>query len=300
VSNTLDAVYDLRNAPSTFDFGTFLVVCSQMAQMHGRDSINVTIRAGMYRSKTDRDKLVSEPEKEWRILSILLQLCSLVPMVKTYTVDYLPPLDFQETEPLPVPYQASWVSAAWFQRDVSPQVMKAPTYAKTLVPDKCDVTLTLRQSKTFKDRNPASLDDWHRVYLELKRRGLVVRVVPDVEDILHDQKYAEHDWMPDVFTPAAWDMRIRLALYENTSLNIGSANGPVAIMAYTKDCKYLMFDNLRGGWTPEKWAEMHGTKPGGQLPWCGLDQRVTHLDSTYENMIAEFDKSFHHPVGHSR
>jgi hypothetical protein len=283
----LNAVYDLKNAPATFDYGTFLVISEMMRQLSGHESLNVTILADGFRNRTKRDIDTTTSEKMARITGIMMQLNPLIDTISGYSVQYAQPYDFQDPEPYNSPY-LSRIVGSLFGEGASPNVMKAPEFAKNAVPT-CDVTLTLRQSRHFPQRNVV-LKEWYEFYNYLKKRGLNVLVVPDQEDITDSQKYKKYDW--ECYEPAAWNMNFRMALYEKSKLNICSSNGPTAMLYYT-DCNFIQFDNLRGGiFTEKKWKLMHGVGPTKQLPWFTKKQRITWNDSTISSLKAEFKKQW--------
>lgn len=283
----LDAVYDLKSAPVTFDYGTFLTICECYRQITQRDTLSVKIQADGFRGVTQRDVETSPQEKDWRIRGILLEVNELLPTLMTCTVDRSP------SEAHETPYFAKAVGEL-FKQGAKPRVLTAPGYARSIVP-KCDVTLTLRTSHHFPQRN-VDMREWHDFYDHLTEREFRVVVVPDQEDLLGGQKYKTFDW--NVYEPAAMDLRLRMALYEQASLNVCSANGPAAMMYYS-DAPYLMFDHLRGDvFTEGQWCDMHGIEPGGQCPWGTINQHIAWADSNLHTLIEKFNETYRHPGWH--
>ena len=282
----LRALWDQSLSPVTFDFGTYLAVLDGHRQLNRpKAGIDLTIRTGTFRQLTARDLGTNLEEKRWRLKSVIVDLCELLPTIRALalTPDDNGPFDFPEDSN--APYYARLV-VDLHRKGANPLVLKAPAYACQQIRfPRPYVTMTLRTSSYFPDRNP-DLNTWHRFSLFLRAIGYTVVVIPDQEDFLNTRRYAHFDWT--VYEAACLDLRLRMALYENAAMNIGSSNGPVGIMFYSQ-APVLQFDQLRGGiCTPEFWRTSNGFPVGEQFPWSRPNQRMTWTDSSYENMIREW------------
>jgi hypothetical protein len=280
----LRCLYDLRHAPVTFDFGIYLALADCARQLLKRDSLDITIRAGEYRQATPRDKETPESEKEWRIHNILLPCTAILPTVRRVSVRYDDggPYDFPLNQR--TPYLARDV-LKYHQRGADPKVFKAPEHAKTIVKrDKPYVTLTLRESKHFPERNIDILE-WAKFAQHLGDADRVV-VIPDAESPdLPEARFPE--FCEDL--PAAFNLSLRLALYEGAQMNFCSSNGPTALMFYSH-CPVIQFDQLRGGtFSAQQWAGLNGFPVGQQHPWSNPNQLMTWTDSTFVTLKEAFD-----------
>lgn len=283
--NPLRCVYDLRMAPVTFDFSHFLVACECARQLLERDSFSVTILADGYRKQTERDVNTPQDEKAHRIYGILLQCTPLFPHLTELIVTTEPTCrDFEYPNQYPsggTPYSAGQI-VEFHKAGAKVSCIEAPAFAKTLVPD-VDITLTLRASRHFPDRN-VNTDDWQALYDHLIKEGYSVLVVPDQEDPRLGSEQ-------DEYIPAAFDMRLRYALYQKARFNVVSSNGPASLLQFT-DCPHIIFDQYRGGvFTPDMYERMNGIPAGSQLPWSRPDQTIAWVDSTADTLIDRVDKA---------
>src|SRR3990167_7231393 len=185
-SRTLRCLYDLRQAPVTFDFCGFLAAADCARQLMGLDALDITIRAGEYRDRTARDKETVEDEKIWRTHNILLDCCQLLPTLASMTLTHEDrgPYDFPAGE-CRAPYLTADILRLW-KKGADPRVFKAPGHAKALVKqqrgDAPYATLTLRTSAHQPQRN-SDLAEWAKFHDWLMKDGYRAVVVPDQEDV---------------------------------------------------------------------------------------------------------------------
>lgn len=286
---TLTAIYDLKQAPVTFDFISYLALTECYRQFYAYDRIDLTILADGYRAQSARERVMPEDEKAWRIVGILQQCVSICPTVKQLTVtDEKPDKEFELPRGYPnsaTLYHPKYIIPS-FQGGAKPrECFKSPLFARELVP-KADVTLTIRSSRHFHKRNvnPA---DWITFHKYLRDKGYKVIVIPDQDD---PYTY-RHDWDGDVYIPAAFDMRLRLSAYESAKVNIGSNHGPFTTLFYT-NAPYLMFDHMRGGvLSADLHKNSYGFEMGGQHAWSADNQIITWEDSTLQNLVRWFEES---------
>ncbi len=282
-------LWDVATCPMTFDFATYLAMMDCYRQVNAPAlDVAMTIRTGPFRTKTPRDQTMSEAEKRWRLKSIIMDMCELLPSIKTLRVTDQEPeeIDYPpKYKEFGFPYHAKHVLEA-FHHGANPSVFRAPAYAKQMVAaSRPYVTLTLRTSRHFQQRN-VDLAAWYKFHQYLRATGLDVLVVPDQEDVLGGGAYKAFDWQ--AMLPAVFDLRLRFALYEGALMNIGSANGPVGVMFYS-NAAVIQFDQYRGNVLPETyWTKASGFPAGGQYPWCRPDQRMAWKDSSYENLVDEW------------
>lgn len=280
---TLNVVYDLKSAPVTFDFGTFLAFSDCLRQLSGESDMHVTILADGYRKQSPRDLSVSESEKASRIHGILTPLMAVCPTVSGFSVEYKSRYDYQPTAPYATPYTVAKVGELAI-RGAEPRFMRATDFALEMAPDYA-VTLTPRCSRHFVSRN-CDLNAWHKFYERLTASGLNVVVIPDRDNL---EKFDEYSW--NLYQPAAWDISLRAALYQKARMNIISATGPASVLFFSKK-PFIMFDILAGGvFSREHWAAMNGCEDGGKPDFLGDDQIITWTNSTYLNLCSRFNQA---------
>lgn len=285
---TLKIIYDLKQAPLTFDFLCFLALAECLRQHIRYDRISLTILYDGFRLSNERELSTTQDEKLWRIHGLLLQCVSVCPTVKELVVtDQVPdkkfdyPLGYPNTV---TPYNPKQLIEPFKLGTKPNECFKAPPFAHESAPQ-ADVALTIRSARNIPQRN-VDLDDWKAFHTYLRDRGLSVAVIPDQED---PSTYS-YDWDGDVYVPAAFDMRHRLAVYEGAKLNIGSCHGPFTVLFYMKS-PYLMFDHLRGGvFSPEFHEGAYGFPVGEQHAWSKDNQIITWEDSTIDNLIRWFEE----------
>lgn len=284
----LHVAYDLRHAPVTFDFGTFLAGADAARQLLHRRGLNVTVITSGFRGHTKRDKETDVAEKQWRIKGILAECCSILPSVTSLT--------FTTNEPTGIEYPIGypWTKTPYLPKDsvqhfrsgANVRVFSAPSHALQAAPES-DVCLSVRSSTHHIERN-VDLTEWYKFYQDLTNEGRKVIVIPDQEDVLGAQKYADYDW--NAYLPASFDLRLRYGVYAKTGLNVTTTSGPPGLLFWT-DYPVLQFDQLRGGtYGAENIEEMYGIQRGQQFPWSAPDQRLTWCDSTYETLTDEYKK----------
>ncbi len=288
----LKVVWDLRVAPITFDFAIYLAIVECIRQLRNEDSgIDITIRADEFRTLSSRDKMTSTHEKRWRLKNITLDLCELLPTIKslTLTSEDRGPFDYPpDNPPKNTIYYAARKVVEYHKWGANPIVLRAPAFASKVTSNSISkpyVTLTLRTSRFITARN-IDQQEWYRFYGYLRSHGHKVVVVPDQEDYLGDRTYRRFDW--EVYEPACMDIRLRLGLYENAIMNVGSSNGPVGAMFYSI-APVLQFDQLRGAVNgPLYWRLTNGFDVGQQYPWSGPNQRMTWTESTFDNLRSQW------------
>lgn len=95
----LRAIWDLAIAPITFDFGIYIAVVECVRQLRKAPSIDLTIKTEVFRAFTERDLMMGPDEKRWRLKSIQLDLCELVPTIGRINVapEFCETFDFPES-----------------------------------------------------------------------------------------------------------------------------------------------------------------------------------------------------------
>lgn len=263
----MEAVYDLRQSPVTYDIIHWLVNADRKRQDAGETDLHIVFVDGD-RQRTERDLAFTPERKAWRLHNLLVPSCRLLPAVKSYaivtegtqTLSYTP-TNYQGVYLHPTG-AASSLMAGWTRTN------------------KPIVTITLRQSD-FQTKRNSNLEEWAKVADWLHEQGYLVVVVPDTEALLSGEK--QPDW-PDVrlCQPAAISPDIRLALYERASLNLFTSGGPYALALYSGS-PFLMCKMIVPGINTcsEAYQRKIGLTPETPLnPY----QRIVWCDDTFENL----------------
>ncbi|MGE0876750.1 MAG: hypothetical protein AB7O31_18955, partial [Burkholderiales bacterium] len=77
-----------------------------------------------------------------------------------------------------------------------------------------------------------------------------------------------------VLQAAAWNVHLRMAIYERAFLNLAVVHGPMELCWYNECCRYLLFCPVNtAALTAEDVLRREGFEPGGQLPFARPWQR---------------------------
>lgn len=137
------------------------------------------------------------------------------------------------------------------------------------------VVITIRESTIKPERN-SNIAEWVKVADWLKAKGEQVVFVPDTE-------VTERSFGHTSYPLAAFDVDVRLALYEFASMNLGVNNGPMALCLYsTYPYRYFRPIDPRYTETSAKYWESCGVPKGGQLPWAREDQVIVWGEDTFD------------------
>ena len=238
-------------------------------------SMSVTILFDKYRKLTDRDIATDEFQKKWRVSHILGKLPFLIPEVDNLelTEDPLEEMrfpSFPPNYPRPpgdarfMPYACSNLTQFYNNKAINLRPFKASEGARALINNSISdnvITISLRTAKFHPVRN-SNLDEWYKVYQELKKTKFKPIVIPDFEDYVGDKKFSKYDW--EIYDPAVMDLDLRLALYEKAVDNLCINNGINGLLVFS-DCKYHIFKfiNYAVPATSEKFHKLnHGISWG--------------------------------------
>ena len=139
---------------------------------------------------------------------------------------------------------------------------------KIIVPceSKGYVTVTMRKS-----RNPerdSKEDEWREFARRCDRK---VIWIPDNED----SSLSLHD---------------RMTLYAGAYMNMMVINGPLTLCIHS-DAPYVSMRTIgceRSGSTSPAFSKANGITPGFQFPWANLNQKLSYLDDTADNIESEY------------
>ncbi len=133
------------------------------------------------------------------------------------------------------------------------------------------VVITLREYAYTPARN-SNVDAWVAFADGLDARRYAAIFVPDTEKSL--------DPLPEglrrhlVLDAAAWNVHLRMALYERAYLNLAVVHGPMELCWYNEHCRYLLFCPVNtAALTTEEVLGREGFEVGGQLPFARPWQR---------------------------
>ena len=152
------------------------------------------------------------------------------------------------------------------------------------------VTITLRDSPFDTVRN-SNNEAWSEFTHYLLANGYDPVIIPDT-----DNAFSEKLSFGDVpfFNECAWNMGLRMALYESAYLNFFVSNGCIVLALFNPDCSYIALDQLPKGINNsedeyKKMYESYG-RTLGDHQFSNQRQRLCFKPDTYENIRTEFDR----------
>jgi len=230
----LHVVYDLGANPASYDFPAFLCGAERHRLDSGLDAIDVYFMPGIegeWSKQFPRDS----GQRNGLLHRVAVPCCRLLPSVRNVHI-----LKDRCAVPEPV-YPTAYVADKQKSTHGSGhfvdilRCLRATDQARAWVARHFSVaryvTITIRQADYGVERN-SIIPEWQAVALWIRGRGYQPVIVPDtfggkIGDFRH-------------CIQAAWDVDLRLALYEGAVLNIGVGNGPLSL-CFMAQTQYRMF-----------------------------------------------------------
>jgi hypothetical protein len=313
--DTLLAFYDLRVEPNTFDVLWFLIAAERERRRRRMTWLHVVFvgsETGAARSEApDYREVISESSGRDRITNILVPLAWAVPSVSGVEILH----DRREARSR----LGSWPSAdifpphyavGWYPSCIADCVREmhrlgpddiagtfraseaALTYIDHWLAARGGgkaVSITIRHYDFMPARN-SNLAAWAQFARYLIKRGYFPVFIPDTESLARGipPELAEFPHLNE----AAWNLNLRIALYERAFLNLGINNGPAHLFIVDSRARGLMFKMITPGVPQaEAWfIKKQGFEIGGQLPFCTPFQKWVWEDDDFEAIKREFDE----------
>ncbi len=275
----LTAVYDLGVSPPTYDFLSFLIEAERYRKAKGFDYIDLAFQPGPIGGFRD-DELPPDLETRksmlWRVCVGMARLLPSVRNILIYRVRWnvsgdVFPEEYEEQRP-----KSHY--ATGFLKNGEP-MLKASEAARRQIAmrfSKPYATISLREADYWPDRNSNKLE-WAKVADWLTKNNIQPIVIPDTNGI-------GLEGFQD-FTPAAFDIDLRAALYEGAAINLGVLNGPMSLCAFL-DCRYLIFKIVveTAPASSTEFLSAHGFNEGDGF---GGNGKLVWKEDSAQNIIAE-------------
>jgi hypothetical protein len=307
--NLLYSVYDLKIAPITYNITEFLMNSELEAAMTGKEGFVVVFVPNDEEAAygyEEYDAVIDSDNKIWRFQNILLPLTINSPKCKGIFV--LPNrssiFSFLKNHKV-YPSLYDGINLRMFSesglygnlnRPGVTQGLKAPIQGCKYIQNWIQemdirvpiVTITLRQFGFDKARN-SKISEWSRVSKHILESGFFPVIIPDTDKALVSNELFKDSY---IFTECAWNMGLRMALYELSFLNLFVPNGPGQLATFMPNCSYIMMNALPEGSviTTESFIKNRGMEVGENYRWATPEQRQIFKPDTYENIICEFDR----------
>ena len=301
--------YDLEVSPITFDFCFAQVNAELLRIRHGLRRVDVVIvpgpEGGLRREDDDYEEEVDRERRRWRLDNIVIPLCRMMPSIASITIcrnriqagilralfaRVVYPIGYWPTFPLS--HQPNHLlDAARAGQVVRPfcaseQGMRfVRNWLGRFTPCRPVVTITLRGYGYMPARN-SNLKAWVAFARMIEAEGFRAVFIPDTE--------APPELPPElqdfaVCTEAAWNLGLRMALYQSSWLNMMVSNGPFALVAFS-DAPYLLFKIITPSvrMTSESYMRKIGYDIDVPPPYVGPYQRWVWEDDDLPVLIREF------------
>lgn len=284
--NTFTACYDLAVSPPTYDFFPFLAQAERARLAMGRERIDLVIQPGLKDGFRDDGLPPDLIERRSMLLRVVLAGARLLPSVSDVVCFG------QRTNiscDFPARYDVMRPTSHYgaFALKNGHRCLRATEAAKRAIKRRFDgmrfATITLRQSAYWPGRN-SNLKAWTAAADYLKEYNITPVFVPDTHGV------APHGYASAEL--ASWDIDLRMAIYEAAEVNLGVANGPLALCILS-NAKYVMWKLVSNDAAPAHKVEFyrsHGIEVGDQF---GENGRLIWEDDSTESVIKGVHEFLH-------
>ena len=256
--NILYAFHDFRVTWPSFDYFGFLITAEWSRRKIGADKLHIVFVPqpdDQFHEEFDYDL----NEKKWRLNNIIIPACWLLPSCSGVSVcgtlehakeifDGLNSPIFPEGYTIEKPIvngDPSW-PALLANMGINLSYLVSTTQALKYISSwmeihssgKKVITLTLRNSKKHRNRN-SDLGLWSEISHWLKDSGYFPVIVPDTDAALEPlgPEFLGITSIPSV----SFNLELRMALYEESFLNLFVSNGPAYICCFNKNAHFIQF-----------------------------------------------------------
>ena len=310
------SIYDLKIAPITFDIIEFLIHSEYEANRLGKKGfVIVFVPVGSSQMKTDwapednwafYHSVYDSDYKLWAFHNIVLPITLLAPKCKGI---YILPrradiFEFIGKKPV-IPELYDGINLRHIDvkelynkinRPNLVEGLRASEQGKRYIKNwrsanKVNnpvVTITLRQTKFDKARN-SNIKAYVKFAHYLQDSGYFPVVVPDTENT-----FSTADSFPGIyiFTECAWNMGLRMALYESAYLNYFSPNGPSRLAVWNSKVSYISMNSLPENSivTTEEYYKIRDHQIGNNFKFALPNQRYVFTPESYHGIMQEFER----------
>jgi len=308
---TLTCFYDLKVAPFSFDFVTYMIISDLHRVLLECDSIHLVVvpnrSTGL--NFSGHEIAFSDDHATWRIFNMKLQIAGLIEKCHGITIcpnrDYAQViLDAGEGPVYPKHYnlenppENSWIfPIALMYANLGMEIpsLAAPRqaleYANTWINEhsqgKKVISITLREGTHNSVRN-SIIEAWSEFVQWIDRDDYFPVIIPDIENFAEAGRPEFSD--TTFFPEAVFNLQLRTAFYQTCYLNLIIGAGPEELMRYNGRVRYIKFKSIAPfelDWEPSH-ALRHGLPPNGQYPFVTPYQKIVLQEETCELIKSEF------------
>ena len=306
----LYGIYDLEVCDLTYMMALFLVDFEIQARRNNKQGFIVVIVPSSLDSNLgwkEYDSVIDKHSKLWRFQNIVLPLTFLSPycrgvyvlprrsdaiaFAKTHDVypDLYDGINLRRTDVDDLLYR-KWDRPGLFEG------LKANIQGLKYVKDWLDakgvqplvVTITIRDCAFDTARN-SDTEAWSSFARYLIAAGYSPVVIPDTDNAFCEKLDFEG---VTFFTECAWNIGLRIALYETAFLNFFVPNGCMVLATLNPRCSYIAMNQLPKG-SPVMNEEVYKKNNhviGDDYKFANQRQRLCFKPDSFENIRTEFDR----------
>src|SRR5262245_54335755 len=303
-AHTLFAFYDLQVSPITFDFLWFLVGADLERRRRGLDAVHVVIvpgrAGGLRREREDYENVVDAEARAQRISNILLPACPLLPtcagvthaasrrhagFIRAALASHLYPQGYESVLPV-------FAGSRECLQKAGPDMPHIPSlrattdslrvvdrWAASHAGSRRIVIITLRNYAYAPARN-SNMPAWIAFARSLDAARFIPVFVPDLEQTLNGQMQELQGYT--VLGEVAWNLGLRMALYERAYVSMGVNTGPMGLCWLNARTNYATLKMAPANvpqTSPAFYREL-GFEPGRSLPFATSTQELVWVDDT--------------------
>ena len=302
------AIYDLNSNAITFDFAHFLMGAELFSRKNGKASFLVWFVQESNDLEKDEtyNSIVDECSVKWRFENIVLPLINLCPACVGYSVlpkmmniseavkgklvypdlydgKYTPGMDYKDIYILA--RQGEFVGLRASAQGL--RYIKSWRDANSLTGK--IVTITIRSYGYDTNRN-SNIGEWVKFAELIKAKDFMPVFVPDT-DVCFERDHRLDGFI--VFREPCWNLGLRMALYEDASLNFFVSNGPAGIAQLNKSVRYVCMKTIvpNSLHATEELFKDRGVKIGQRkYDFAEEYQILSWSEDSAENILDEFNR----------
>lgn len=256
ISKNLYFIWDLRVAPVTFDFlwGVAIAKCYlEKLKLKKLHLIILYDHKNLRSEEKDYEEAVNQSMRQWRIYNLLISCCSMIKDIDFSIAsksEVKKMIKMQKT--IPNNYYTNFPT---YIQNKDYKILHNKDYNLSFIKineasikyceewllkkkKKFDnlITISLRDYDFLKFRN-SNLNEWKKVYIELKSLKFDVVVIPDAEGTTNLENYFNHN---DIFLESKYNNQLRMGLYKKALVNL-FVNGGASTPCIFSDLPYIVF-----------------------------------------------------------
>lgn len=254
----LFAYYDLDVYPISYDICWFLVWADLERKRRKRDRLHCIFvpisNEEQRRFPEGYDVVIDRNSRAWRFRNICVAATSLLSNVSVTVCEgrqhadvlkLISPQSLPSGFPPPLPLIYQRTIAGLVQEGSQWKGLSAPLQGKRYVDqwlrcfvgEKRPIVITLRQYGVDPERN-STVEEWVAFAKSLDHEIFQPVIIPDTDSAM--LPLSGLDGLT-IFREAAWNLGLRMALYESAYLNMFVNSGPGSLCILNRNCRYLFF-----------------------------------------------------------